>query len=72
MIYPTLNEVDAADHFQICTWWRRLPSPGSRAIGGPEFDAVLESETAIMNRIGARLKEFGGFTPSISKAIGWG
>ncbi len=71
MTYPTLEEVDAADHEQICRWWRFLPSPGGGAIGSETFSDVLKGEAAIMDRIGARLKEFGGFTPAISKRIGW-
>jgi len=72
MSYPTLKEVNAADHEQICRWWRFLPSPGTGAIGEHSFKAALAREAKIMDRIGERLyKEFGGFTPEISKKIGW-
>lgn len=73
MEYPTLDEVEAASHLQICTWWRRLPGPGMGAIdeAWDVFEDVLRSEGEILDRIGARLKEFGGFTPAISKSIGW-
>jgi hypothetical protein len=71
MTYPTLEAVNAADRIQICSWYRFLPSPGASAIGTPEFEAVLKSEGAIMDRIDARLRALGGFTPEISKAIGF-
>ncbi len=69
--YPTIEAVHAADRMQICTWYRFLPSPGSSAIGTPEFETVLRSEGAIMDLIHQRLQSLGGFTPAISKAIGF-
>jgi len=73
MKYPTPDEVDGASHTQICIWWRYLPSPGMGAIDEQwdVFEAAQKSEGEILDRIGRRLKEFGGFTPFISKAIGW-
>ncbi len=71
MNYPTIEEVNAATHYQICKWWRFLGGPGLNSIGKPNFQEVLEREAAVMNRIGERLKEFGGFTPEISKSLGW-
>ncbi len=68
--YPTMDEVEKASHYQICSWYRFLDSPGLRSIGEEDFNEVLEEEGKIMDRITARLKEFGGFTPSISKALG--
>lgn len=70
-MYPTLEQVEAADQMQLCRWWRFLESPGLNAVGTDEFQAVLDSETAIMDRIAERFHEAGGFTPEISKAIGW-
>lgn len=71
MNYPSLDEVEAADLRQLCKWYRFLPNPGTGGIGSTEFNAVLETESAIMNRIAERWYEAGGFTPAISKAIGW-
>jgi len=73
MNYPTLEQVEAADHEQICTWYRFLPSPGERAIylDYEEFRKVLDVEVLIQTRILERFKELGGFTPAISKKIGW-
>jgi len=72
MKYPTLVEVEAADHLQLCTWIRRLPSPGLSAIDRPElFDATMNAEVLVLNRILDRNRDFGGFTPEISKQIGW-
>jgi len=74
MRYPKLAAVEAADQMQLCRWWRFLPSPGMAAVeaGDPQANASIDAEAAIMDRIAARLKEAGGFTPEISKALGWG
>jgi hypothetical protein len=72
MKYPTLDEVERADHLQICTWLRRLPSPGLSAVDNPQlFAATLKAEASVMSRIADRNRDFGGFTPEISKQIGW-
>ena len=68
---PTLDQINAASHYQICAWYRFLPSPGTSAIGKSNFQEVLNAEVLLMNRIAERLKEFGGFTPEISKSLGW-
>ena len=70
MMYPTIEEVNNANHLEICRWYRFLPSPGEFAIGKPDFNEVLEKEAGIMGRIDNRLKEFGGFTTEISKLLG--
>ncbi len=72
MNYPTMEQVKAADREQICRWYRFLPSPGMSALRTPAFDTVLNEEATVMNAIVARWKEFGGFTPEISKKIGLG
>ena len=71
MKYPTAEEVEAADRTTVCQWWRFLDSPGMWAIGKPEFESVLMEEARIMDAISKRLTYLGGFTPKISKAIGW-
>lgn len=58
-MYPTLEEVNNADHKQICRWYRFLKSPSTM------------QENSILRRICERLKNFGGFTPELSKSIGW-
>lgn len=60
MKYPTVEQVKGADREQVCKWWRFLPSP------------MTDPEVTIMNRISERFDEVGGFTPEISKRIGWG
>ena len=72
MTYPTMEEIEHADRLQIARWSKYLPSPGSAAIGTPEFPKKLEEEGKIMDRIQAKLKKQGGMTPEISKEIGWG
>lgn len=58
-MYPTIEQVNAADRYQICKWHRHLRSAGN------------EAELEISNRIYERFNELGGFTPGLSKAIGW-
>jgi hypothetical protein len=57
--YPTAEEVEAADRFQLCKWHRFLRSPES------------EKEVDLNRRMFERWEEAGGFTPEISKSIGW-
>lgn len=42
--YPTIDEVNAADHVQICRWVRFLPSPGLWAVGLDTFEEELAKE----------------------------
>ena len=71
MKYPTMEEVEAADRTQLCRWHRFLPSPGIWAIDRGDFHEVMEREATISDRIEDRFREAGGFTPEISKQIGW-
>lgn len=71
MKYPTILEVNAASHEQICRWWRFLPPPGKTAMGTPGFSKSLNAEARVMERIARRLSDLGGFTPELSKKIGW-
>jgi len=59
MNFPTLQEVEQADRYQLCKWHRFLRNPKN------------EKELQITNRSFERWKEAGGFTPEISKQIGW-
>jgi len=70
-MYPTLERVDEATHLELCRWWRFLDSPGMSAIGCNNYCGVKREETEVMNRIGERIKELGGFNSVISKQIGW-
>jgi len=54
-----MEEVEQASRKQLCRWYRFLPSPGT------------DDEVEVMNRIAERFNEFGGFTPEISKEVGW-
>ena len=59
MDYPTLERVKQADRYTLCAWHRFLPSP------------INDEQAQINNLIFVRWSEVGGFTPEISKAIGW-
>lgn len=55
------KEIDSMSHYQMCARWRFAP-PG---------DEIFQGET------GAYFKkrlfdDLGGFTPDISKSLGWG
>ena len=54
---PSMKEVNEASRYQICAWWRYLPSPET------------EAEAEVLERIVQRFKILGGFTPEISKAL---
>jgi hypothetical protein len=56
--FPTLKQVEKASRFDLCRWYRFLPS------------AETEEHTKIQKRIYDRTWEMGGFTPEISKALG--
>jgi len=57
--YPAMEEVEKASHEQLCRYHRFLPSPSN------------EDEIRILDMVEKRLHGFGGFTPEISKKIGW-
>jgi hypothetical protein len=59
MKYPTREEIAAATRYQLCVWHRFLRSP-----------ETLE-EVELNRLMFKRWNEAGGFTPEISKAIGW-
>lgn len=59
MQYPTLEQVEAASHLQICKWMRFLE------VSGDPY------EQKVIIRLCDRLDDLGGFTPEISKQIGW-
>lgn len=59
MKYPSMLEVESADRELICRWYRFLASPRD------------DDQKAIMNRIVDRFRSLGGFSPEISKRIGW-
>lgn len=59
MRYPTKNEVLKAGRYQICEWYRFLPSPEN------------SEEGEIVDLIVKKFRRFGGFTPEISKDVGW-
>ena len=55
-------EIDSLTHFEMCRMWRF-------GKGNPEyFDARNPISTYFTDRL---FKHFGGFTPEISKQLGW-
>lgn len=72
-MYPTLEDVRNASREQLARWYRFLPSPGASAIGldRESFLTVLGREKEIMDLIVQRFQLLGGFTPELSKKIGW-
>lgn len=69
--YPDLVAVETADKFQLARWMRFLPSPGEAAVGTAEFDTAFAQEAKVLEAIIARFAQSGGWTPEISKAVGW-
>jgi hypothetical protein len=58
--FPTLDQVESADHEQLGKWYRFLPSGET-----PE-------QQKIMDRIEQRFKRLGGMTEALSEKIGHG
>jgi hypothetical protein len=50
------------EHYEMCMLWRFAPS------GHPYFDKTLPYAEIFKERL---FKHFGGFTPEISKSLGW-
>ena len=70
--YPSLDEVEAADHEQICKWYRHLPSPGDKVPHTlSNYRELVDEQVTIMNLICDKYKSGGGFNSSLSKKIGW-
>lgn len=59
MNYPTLEEVNRADKKQLAIWYRFLPSP------------VNEDQVKIIDEIILSFHNKGGWTPELSKEVGW-
>lgn len=57
--FPTIEQVENADHEQLGRWYRFLPCGDSLA------------QKKICDRIAERLKELGGMTPDLEKRIGY-
>lgn len=55
---PTLEEVEAADQMQLGQWMRFLTTSSL-------------DDIEIINRIVRRFTAGGGWTPGLSKAVGW-
>lgn len=72
MNYPTLEQVEQADRYQLAVWYRFLRSPGDDMNHmNPNYPDHILEQAKIMTRICNRFKEMGSFTPELSKLIGW-
>ena len=58
--FPTLDQVERANHEQLAKWYRFLPC-----------GETVEHQK-IMDRIEERFKKLGGMTPKLSDKIGFG
>ena len=70
MNYPTMEQVESADHIQLARWCRFLSSPGAIAIGCANFSEILEEQKTALDRIIIRFNEFGGWNSELSKHVG--
>ena len=57
-----IDKIKAMSHTEMCRLWRFAPS------GHPYFDETLPYFKVFSHRL---FTELGGFTPEISKKIGW-
>jgi len=53
------NQIDSMSQYQLCSKWRFSPSG----------DPLLQGDTG--DYFSKTMKEKGGFTPEISKSLGW-
>ena len=67
--YPTIEDIDKADHEGLGYWVRYLKSPGVSAYESDNFADVLAMESAAMDLIMERFDSLGGWTPKVSKAV---
>jgi len=61
------TEIKEMGHYALCTAWR------FSSVGDPRFrsDLITSSGKSLGDIFSERLRAFGGFTPEISKAIGF-
>ena len=57
-----IDKINNMGHEEMCKLWRFAPS------GHPYFDTTKPYHEIFKERL---FKHFGGFTPEISKRIGW-
>ncbi len=57
--FPTMEQVEKANHEQLARWYRFLPSGDTK------------EQQKIMDRIAERFKRLGGMTPALEKKIGF-
>ncbi len=57
-----INTINSMDHESMCKMWRNAPS------GHKYFDKTKPYSEIFRKRL---FDHFGGFTPAISKSIGW-
>jgi hypothetical protein len=55
------KNIDEMDHMSMATLWRNAPA------GHPYF----RSDLPLYERFKKRFESMGGFTPEISKSVGW-
>ena len=64
MLTPEIKaEIDALSQYELCRIWR-FAKTGHKYLVGID-------EGTVGHYFAARLKEKGGFTPEISKSLGW-
>lgn len=57
-----VEKIKAMSHYDMCVLWRNAPA------GHPYFDTLLPLSDVFRKRL---FDELGGFTPEISKSIGF-
>lgn len=67
MKYPTIEEIKKADRETICRWWRFLPTNWADKVTNYNSEKAFKLRAALSEQY----IKFGGFTPELSKKIGW-
>lgn len=63
--YPTTEEIKNASQYQLGYWLRFLESPGMSDLGNEQ---TLEKEQSLGLYM---IERFKGWTPELSKQVGW-
>jgi hypothetical protein len=71
--YPDMGHVQTANRLKLAMWCRFLPSPGSAWIAKSPvvFDTEMAKESCILEAIRTRFNFLGGWSPAVSKKLGW-
>ena len=73
MEYPNIEQVEKADHLQLCEWFFFLPIPYWQKLGRGKTKRFVEGPVTharhVFDTICKRYYEMGGITPEIKEKL---